>query len=226
MTPPRSSMKSTPARTRAFVAFEGSDGSGKSTAARAFVEHLEGMGLAMHLHPNRSYGPIRSALDRVAREEGFEDRHEMLGADTAYLIASAVKWRELLVLEERPTVPGQIVVADRYIFSHLALAQVWGANNGDLVRRLFDELPRPDMVFLLDVAPEVAAERVLRRGLDVNDVDFLTRFRAAFHALPEAPNFEIIDASLPPAEVAEQAVECFLTWLQMPSSAPKREDRR
>lgn len=192
-----------------LVAFEGTDGSGKSTAARAFVRHLINTGVPAHLHSNRSYRPIRENLDRVAREEGLKDRHELFGSDASYLIASATKWRELLTVTPRLADPGRVVVVDRYIWSHLALAQVWGASNGSLIRRLFRELPRPDVTFLLDLEPEIAAARVRSRGEDINDIDFLASFRAAFHALPEAKDFLVIDAAPSASAVADEVVRRF-----------------
>lgn len=192
-----------------LVVFEGTDGSGKSTAARAFVRRLVDTGVPAHLHPNRSYRPIREALDRVAREEGLRDRHELFGSDASYLMASATKWRELLTMTPRLTEPGHVVVVDRYIWSHLALAQVWGASNGNLVRRMFEELPRPDVTFLLDLDPETAAARVRSRGEDINDIAFLARFRVAFHALPEAKDFFVIDAAPSASFVADEVVRRF-----------------
>jgi dTMP kinase len=184
-----------------LIAFEGIDGAGKTTAALRLIDELSAAGCSVSWHPNRTFRPVREALDDLARAEGFTDRFEMLGQDFGQLIAAVLKWREMLALAEALTRPGHIVVVDRYIYAHIALAEVFGTSNGPLVRRLFGVFPKPDAVLFLDLDPNTSAQRVQQRGVDTNEVGFLADFRREFRALPEYAEFHIVDAEQPPEVV-------------------------
>jgi dTMP kinase len=66
-----------------------------------------------------------------------------------------------------------------------------------LARLLYASFPKPDVTFYLAVPPDEAARRVEARGRDVEDPAYLAAFAAAYHALPEFPEFRVIDASGP-----------------------------
>lgn len=184
-----------------LVAVEGSDGAGKSTVCARLVDDLRAEGRTVVWCPNVSFKPVRDVLDDIALERGHPDRFALLGADLAQLVPSMLKWRDLHALRDVFAQHDSVVVVDRYFYSHLALAEVWGTGNGPLLRRLSQVLPTPAVTVLLDVEPEVAAGRVLARGRDVNTVVFLSRFRDALRALPEAEGFRIVDATRPPDAV-------------------------
>lgn len=187
-----------------LIAFEGVDGSGKSTAADLLADRLTAAGTPNTVHRNRSLGPVREALDALAEAEGFRDRLDMFGADTAQFMAALLKWRELLDIAPLLDQPDHVVVVDRYLYTHLALAAVHGTTNAPRLRRLFGVFPVPDVVVFLDVPPTTAAERVLRRGRDANTVDFLTRLRDGFLALPEMRQFHVLDGTADPAAIVDQ----------------------
>lgn len=184
-----------------LVVLEGTDGSGKTTAALRLVTELQKLGLPVSWHPNRTFRPVREALNAVAREEGFQDRFDMLGRDFGQLIPSVLKWREMLAVEEDLGRPGHWVVIDRYIYAQFALARTYDTGNEPLLRRLYRIFPAPDAVFFLDLDPATAGERVRRRGVDSNSREFLQRFRTAFQGLPEYPDFTLVDAGRGPDEV-------------------------
>ena len=62
--------------------------------------------------------------------------------------------------------------------------------------------PRPDVTFLLVVDPEVAYDRIERRGYDHEEMSFLYSAAAAYRSLPEFAEFVVIDANGTPDEVA------------------------
>jgi dTMP kinase len=66
--------------------------------ARRLTERLEDHGVSVSLHLNRSLGPVREALDELAREDGYRDRCELFGTGNAQFMAALLKWRELLDL--------------------------------------------------------------------------------------------------------------------------------
>lgn len=203
-----------------LVAFEGIDGSGKTTAANLLVERLAARGVGATLHLNRSLKPVREVLDALAREDGYRDRFDMLGPGTAQLMASLLKWRELLDIAPPLGRADHVVVVDRYFYTHLALATAHGTTNGAFLRRLFSVFPVPDVVLFVDVEPAVAAERVRTRGRDLNSLDFLTRLRDGYLSLPEARQFHVVPGDGDPATVLEAAWRLVTPRIRALSSVP------
>lgn len=186
-----------------LIAFEGIDGSGKTTAANFLAERLATHGVETSLHRNRSLGPVRDALDTLACEDGYRDRFDMFGASNAQFMAALLKWRELLDIEPLLDQDNHVVIVDRYLYTHLALAVAHGTTNGALLRRLFKIFPKPDIVFFIDVDPDVAADRVLKRGRDTNSVEFLTRLRDGYRSLPEMRDFQVLSGEADRATIAD-----------------------
>ncbi|WP_329161487.1 AAA family ATPase [Streptomyces anulatus] len=195
-----------PIRKRAtLIAFEGIDGSGKTTAANLLIERLNSHGVGASLHLNRSLGPVRDALDTLAREDGHHDRFDMFGSDSAQFMGALLKWRELLDIAPLLDQENHVVVVDRYIYTHLALALAHKTTNDSLLRRLFGVFPSPDLVFFVDVDPGVAADRVRERGRDVDSLDFLTRLRDGYISLPEMRHFHVLNGGAAPETVIDDA---------------------
>ncbi len=192
-------------RRATLIAFEGIDGSGKTTVARLLAQRLTAHGVATSLQLNRSLGPVRDILDTLAREDGYRDRFDMFGSSNAQFMGALLKWRELLDLAPLLDQKDHVVVVDRYIYTHLALAVAHDTENTTLLRRLFSVFPVPDIVLFMDVAPRVAAERVFQRGRDTNSLDFLTRLRDGYLSLPEMQEFQVLPGDADPTTVLDDA---------------------
>lgn len=136
-----------------LIAFEGGDGSGKTTQARLLADHL---GALVTREPGGTpFGlrvrdllldPATGAVD--ARAEAL-----LVAADRAHHVATVV----------RPALAGgRHVVTDRYVGSSLAYQGYGRGLDVDEVRRLSWWATcglEPDLVVLLDVPVEVAAAR-------------------------------------------------------------------
>jgi dTMP kinase len=110
-----------------------------------------------------------------------------------------------------------VVVTDRYVYTHLALALAHETGNSSLLRRLFSVFPAPDVVLFMEVDPNVATERVRRRGRDTNSVDFLTRLRDGYMSLPEMRRFQVLTGDADPVTVLDEAWRIVRPKIGQPS---------
>nr|BFE76057.1 hypothetical protein GCM10020092_093580 [Actinoplanes digitatis] len=67
------------------------------------------------------------------------------------------------------------------------------------------------MTFLLAVDPAIAYDRIERRGYDHEEMAYLRAASAAYEALPERPDFVVIDANGTPAEVGAALIGYLTT---------------
>lgn len=180
-----------------FIVFEGIDGAGKTTQGKNTADFLSSLGYSVSWYPNQSLKPICQILDKIAQEDGYRDRLEMLGSEMELLMISVLKWKEAFSLKEEFTKPGHYIIMDRYIYSWYAYAKVLGVNNEPFLRRLFSIFPIPDIVFLMEVSPQIAYQRIVERGIDVESTCFLTQASCAYQDLSNVENFNIINAEKP-----------------------------
>ena len=205
-----------------FLSFEGIDGSGKSTQARALADRLRAQGrdVVLTREPGGSAGAeeIRRLL-----LTGDPDRWS---AETEILLFTAAR-RDHLERTIRPALArGAVVVCDRFADSTRVYQ---GVTRGDL-RDLVDRLHalaigvEPDLTFLIDIDPATGLARATARAgaeLRFESMGLATqdRMRAAFLALAAAApaRFRVIDGAGAPADVGA-AVDAALAPLL--ASAP------
>jgi dTMP kinase len=179
-----------------FIAFEGGEGSGKSTQTHALKSWFEEQGRTVVL--TREPG---------GTELGMQLRHILLDLESAEI---ALKTEALLFAADRaehmakvihPALSrGEIVISDRYVDSFIAY------ENGGRQLRREDVLPisqwatdslAPDLTILLDIAPRTGLSR---RGeldrMESQPIDFHERVRTTFLELASsAPDrYLIVDA--------------------------------
>ena len=164
-----------------FFAFDGIDGTGKSTQAQLFADWLRGHGLRVVSCRDPGTTPLGERLrELILRDAGVQPvpRCEAL----LYMAARAQLVQEVI----EPTLrSGASVVSDRFLLANVAY-QGYGCELGtdDLYRiGQFATAGRlPDCVFLLDLDVPMA---MLRRGLDTDrmearDTSFFERVRQGF----------------------------------------------
>lgn len=188
-----------------FVAFEGGEGSGKSTQAALLAARL---GAVLTREPGGTEvgRRIRAIVLDPSLPSPLDSRAEalLMAADRAQHVAEVI----------RPALArGDDVVSDRFAGSTLAYQGY--ARGLDL-----DELARisswatgglePDLVVLLDVAPEVAAAR-MGRALDRMELagdDFHRRVAEGYRALAATdPRWVVIDGAGTVDDVAERVAK-------------------
>ena len=144
-----------------FITFEGIDGSGKSTQARRFAEHLGGQGADVVLTREPGGSPGAEEIRQLVLT-GDPDRWS---AETEILLFTASRRDHLEKTIEPALSAGKHVISDRFADSTRVYQ---GATRGDL-RGMVDQLHtlmigrEPDLTFIIDMDPATALERGLAR---------------------------------------------------------------
>ncbi len=137
-----------------FVTFEGIDRSGKTTQARLLCEALGDEGLGVREPGGTPAG------ERV--RDLLKDATVPLGAEAEALLFAAAR-AELVEKVIRPALErGRVVVSDRFLDSSLAYqggARGLGIDEVEAANRLATGGLVPDLTFLLELDPQVAARR-------------------------------------------------------------------
>lgn len=188
-----------------FAVFEGIDGGGKTTQIRMLARELRRRGE----EPVLSREPTSGPWGRKLRESAATGRMSLEEELDAFVRDRAEHVRDLIL----PSLDaGKIVILDRYFYSTLAYQGARGADV-DSVRRLMEErFPLPDIVYLLDLTPEQAVQRISEsRGDRPNEferLDSLRKAREIFLSLEDARILRI-DAFRDPAAVHADVVRAF-----------------
>ena len=157
-------------RTGTLIAFEGIDGTGKSTQIKLLADWLRAQGEDVVA----TREPTDSVYGRRIREL-YVNRGACTPEEELELF---IEDRKLHVKEViRPALnAGRTVLTDRYYYSTAAYQ---GANGLDvkqiLQRNRF--APQPDLVILLTMPPELSAERISSRGEQLNAFEQLSYLR-------------------------------------------------
>ncbi|WP_203887867.1 dTMP kinase [Planotetraspora kaengkrachanensis] len=188
-----------------FVAFEGGEGSGKTTQSRLLAIWLrdQGFDVVQTREPGSTKVGMRlRAILLDATHQGLSARSETLlyAADRAEHVEKVI----------RPALQrGSTVVTDRYVDSSLAyqgagraldpeeVAQINSWATGGLV---------PDLTVLIDVPPSVGLRRMASPAdrIEAEPLEFHERVRREFRALAAAApdRYLVVDGTLAQAEVS------------------------
>jgi dTMP kinase len=196
----------TPAPTPRFVAFEGIDGSGKSTALRHAADALRRRGERVWATREETDGPTGELVRRSIAE------HWPPVATAFQFLADRARHAHEI---EARLAAGERVLCDRFLHSTLAYQAVTLA--GVLpeprawLRGLHDGwCPMPDRVVLFNSDPAKAVSRIAARGAATayEKAAFLGKVRAEYLALAreEPERFVVLDADAPMGVLAQRAL--------------------
>lgn len=190
-----------------LLAFEGIDGSGKSTQARKLAEYLRAQGREVLLTREPTDGP----WGRKIREARFKER--LSPEDELHAF---IEDRKQHVTEEiAPALArGAVVIIDRYYYSTAAYQGARGLDPQQLLATNRAFAPKPDVVVLVDVTPEQALQRISSRGegQDLFETKAaLTAVRENFLQLSKEPHFVVVDGAGDEATVFQRVLRATKT---------------
>jgi dTMP kinase len=183
-----------------FVVLEGVDGAGTTTQVARLAGRLRKERTPVRATREPSDGPVGTLIRQVlsgrivvpgGRAPGWASMALLFAADRMDHVESEI---EPFVAE------GGVVISDRYDASSVAYQSVSSGSEAgaaiDWIRMLNRYARRPDLTIVLDVPPEVAAERRASRGeaAQLYDQNELQRALSEFYrALPaHMPNDRVV----------------------------------
>ncbi len=209
-----------------LVAFEGPDGSGKTTQRKLFKTWLQSEGydvVTTKWNSSDLVKPIIKARKNV-RALSPEEYSLLHGADFRHRVEQTI----LPALWD-----GKLVIADRFLFTGLARDVARGLDL-DWVLKLYQPLVWPDLVFYFAVSPITSGKRVTasrmptfyEAGQDVTDVDdpvesyqrFITRVIREYETLSLIFNMITVDAEQSIGDQHRQIRQLFLEGQERPWS--------
>ncbi len=196
-----------------FIAFEGGEGCGKSTQARALAGALDAV---LTREPGGTeVGAKLRAILLDPGTVGLTDRAEalLMAADRAQHIDQVVA---------PALAAGRHVVTDRFVGSSVAYQGYGRGLPTDEILRISEWACHgvwPDLIVLLDVSLEVASARLGpdRDRFEREGEDFHARVAAGFRAMAAADpeRWVVVDGSASPSSVTERVREVVGERLQL-----------
>lgn len=181
-----------------YIVFEGIDGSGKTTQAFMLYDYLSKKGFDVVL--------VREPWVKAIKD--FLYKHDLDPDAEAYLFAA-----DRIILQKEVVLPsleaGKIVLSDRSVFASLAYQAARGLPE-EFILAINRSIRLPDVVILLDVAPEEAYRRLKARGevTRFEDPGFMAKVREKYLQLAKEYDdiFLVVDGSKPIQEVHKEIV--------------------
>lgn len=166
------------------IGFTGIDGAGKSTQAALLCRWFKENGTnAIVYEEKRNF--VSEITDSIARTHGIDSGRRYLGEDL-YLVGISFEVLRQNLLNIRPYIAiGITIISPRTVFDWLAggIARGCSSREFKLAKEIVLFGGTPDLTIWLDVSPEIAAERILRRGFDKANLEYLHAYKEAFATL-------------------------------------------
>ncbi len=192
-----------------FVVVEGIEGSGKSTLVAGLAERLRAEKKSVVVTREPGGTPLGDAVRGI-----FLERSLAIEPLAEAFLVNAARAQHVEELIRPALASGGVVLCDRFTDSTLAYQGYGRGMDLELLRALCDFASggvEPDVVLLVDL-PVVSARARLRDRIDAPDRietegdAFHERVRRGFLELARHPRHRVLDGSLPPERLLEQAL--------------------
>ncbi len=192
-----------------LVVIEGIDGGGKTTLQRGLAQSLRDLGHTVTETKEPTDGPLGQKIRAIAAGdrsaitplEEFSLFHEDRKTHVQNVVLPALQ-------------RGEVVIQDRSYFSTVAYQGERGLDRENLLAQSRAIAPPPDILFVVDLPPEVAIERIRTQRKDGTDafekLESLTRIRSIFSALEGAHS---LDGCENPEVIKDAALRIIRTSL-------------
>lgn len=208
-----------------FVVLEGIDGAGTTTHVARLTQRLRQEGGRVLPTREPSDGPIGTLVRQVLTGRLVVAGGRAPSWTTMALLFAADRTDHVEAEVEPFLATGGVVISDRYDASSLAYQSAMSGGDASAavtwIRELNRHARRPDLVIVLDVAPEIAAARRQSRGepAQLYEQNEFQRHLAAFYAeLPRhmpSDKIVLVDGNGTVDEVHERV---FAAYGQAPRS--------
>lgn len=200
-----------------FITFEGTEGCGKSTQVGLLAERLRALGHRVRTLREPGGTPIGEEIRHTLKHSA---QNAAMTAEAELLLMNASRAQLVREVIRPALAEGEIVVSDRFYDSTTAYQGYGRQLNLEHVKAVVDFAvgeTRPDLTLLLQVPPEVSAERLrsrqatlpfVRDRIEEADQAFFDRVSAGFKTIAagEPKRVKIVNA------VAAVDVVCARVW--------------
>lgn len=195
-----------------FIAFEGIDGSGKTTQVQMLDARLRQEGIHCYTTMEPTYSPIGSLIRQILTGRIKTDNRAIAGLFVADRLDHLLNEVDGIMAKIDG---GTTVITDRYYFSSYAYNSVdmpleWVVKANEQSSLLL----RPTVTIFIDVTPETAIERIVQNRFHQELFEKKSRlvkvrenYMKAFQLLEKEEKVVIIDGSQSPEKISEQIWE-------------------
>lgn len=192
-----------------FIAFEGIDGSGKSTQAALLEERLKREGISCYRTMEPTDSLIGSLIHQIMIGRVEADNRVIAGLFVADRLDHLLNKVDGIVSKIDA---GTTVITDRYCFSSYAYQGVdmpmeWVIKANEQA----SEILRPTLTIFIDISPDIAMERITKNRSHQELFEKKSRleqvrenYKKAFQLLEEQETVVVIDGNQSPEEIAEE----------------------
>lgn len=167
-----------------FVVFEGIDRSGKETQSKLFYNYLT------QTKSYRAFPDYTTDVGKLIRQvlNGYIYRNQY----EINMLFSLNRYEHKMDLESDLENLDHLII-DRYYYSNWAYGHFREKIDEEWLRSLDSELPKPDLVFLIDTPVDVTIKRKLNHDVHEVDRNFQQRARDKYlEIVDELDNFVVI----------------------------------
>jgi len=204
-----------------FIAFEGGEGSGKSTILEMVYNYL----IENNIDCIKTREPGGIKISEDIRNIILDKNNTQMDAKTEALLYAAARRQHLVEKVIKELEKGKIVLCDRFLYSSLAYqgyARGLGIEEIYNINKFAIDEYMPDLNLFFDVSPEVGLARINRNKdrevnrLDLEKMDFHHKVREGYTKLYEAnkESFIKIDAEKSIDEVFESVKSIIIEFIK------------